>query len=255
VSKRDRIAVTTRAIWRESEYLMKPLVLFDIDGTLLKPGDKAHQLALTDAVKYVFELEISLEGVPLGGMLDSQIVRIALEKHGVPLNDIRAGLPAVMDQMGVRYLDLLEGDERRSWLLPGVHELVDSLVDEFVLSVLTGNASGVARAKLAAAGIDRYFPFGAYGDSADHRYELVPVAMKKMEIETGWQVEPDSVVIVGDTPRDIEAARESGTQVIAVATGRYSVDMLEEHEPDFLFSDLGAVDSVRSALKDLTSDK
>jgi phosphoglycolate phosphatase len=242
-------------IWRESEYLVKPLVLFDIDGTLLKPGDRAHQQALVDAVKHIFALEISLEGVPLGGMLDSQIVRIALEKHDVPLNDIRTGLAAVMDQMGVRYLDLLKGDERRSWLLPGVEELVDSLVDEFVLSVLTGNASSVARAKLAAAGIDRYFPFGAYGDSADHRYELVPVAMKKMEIETGLSIQPDEVVIVGDTPRDIEAARESGALVIAVATGRYTVDMLREHEPDLIFSDLAAVDSVRSALKDLMLDR
>jgi phosphoglycolate phosphatase len=231
---------------------VKSLILFDIDGTLLKPGDLAHQQALIDAVKHVFELEVSLDGVPLGGMLDSQIVRIALEKYDVPRNDIRAGLAAVMKQMGVRYLDLLDGDERQSWLLPGVEELVDLIADEFVLSVLTGNASGVARAKLAAAGIDRYFPFGAYGDSADHRHELVPVAMKKMQIEVGTEIEPDDVVIVGDTPRDIEAARESGTRVVAVATGRWAVETLQEYEPDVLFSDLAEVEHVRAALRELT---
>ena len=231
---------------------MTRLILFDIDGTLLKPGDTAHQQALIDAVRAVYQIEASLDGVPLGGMLDSQIVRLALEKHDVPTSDIRAGLTEAMEQMGRRYVELLDGDERRSWLLPGVEELVARMELEFLLSVLTGNASGVARAKLAAAGIDRYFPFGAYGDSADHRHELVPVAIGHAERATGDAPRPSDVLIVGDTPRDIEAARESGARVLAVATGRYSVDVLAEHQPDILLPDLGDVDHVVRSVRDLT---
>lgn len=232
---------------------MRRLILFDIDGTLLKPGDKAHQQALLDAIQTVYRIEASLDGVPLGGMLDSQIVRLALGKHDIAPDDIRAGLDEAMQRMGQRYDELLGEDERRSWLLPGVEELLLRTRQEFTLSVLTGNASGVARSKLAAAGIDQHFPFGAYGDSADHRHELVPVAMEHARRETGFSLDPSAVVLVGDTPRDIDAARSSGARVLAVATGRYSVDELLDHGPDQVFADLSEVDQVVHALNELTA--
>lgn len=223
---------------------MPQVLLFDIDGTLIKPGDPIHQQALLDAVRTVYQVEASLEGIPLGGMLDSQIVRLTLEKYDVPASDIRSGLTETMSIMGKRYGELLDGGERRSWLLPGVVELLSRLNGERVLSVLTGNASGVARAKLSAAGIDHYFPHGAYGDSADHRYELVAVAIERVTHTTGETFQETDVVLIGDTPRDIEAARESGAKVLAVATGRYSVDDLAEHDPDIVFEDLSETERV-----------
>jgi phosphoglycolate phosphatase len=228
-----------------------PLILFDIDGTLLKPGDRAHQQALVDAVEAVYQVEVSLDGVPLGGMLDAQIVRLALEKYDIPPNDIRSGLADVMARIGPRYLELLNGDDRRSWLLPGVEELIDRMVTTFTLSVLTGNATSVARAKLKAAGIDHYFPYGAYGDSADHRHELVSVVVEKVRNATGVSPQPEDVLIVGDTPRDIEAARASGARVLAVATGRHKIDELADYEPDLLFPNLGEVDRVYQAIQEI----
>ncbi|MEX2425399.1 MAG: HAD family hydrolase [Thermomicrobiaceae bacterium] len=232
---------------------MQGLILFDIDGTLLRPGDLAHQQSLVDSVRAVYGIEPSLEGVPLGGMLDSQIVRLALEKYQVPAGDIGDGLPSVMEQMGRRYLELLGDDDRRSWLLPGVDELLARTAPGFTLGVLTGNASGVARAKLMAAGIDHYFSFGAFGDSADHRHELVPVAIEQAEQKLGTVHQAGDVVIVGDTPRDIEAARESGASVIAVATGRYPVEELSQLDPDLVLSDLSEVENVYQALAKLTA--
>jgi phosphoglycolate phosphatase len=234
-----------------SSVLVKSLILFDIDGTLLRTGDRAHQQALIDSVRVVYGIDADLDGVSLGGMLDSQIVRLALEKYDVPPSDVRSGLGAVMEHMGTRYLELLNGDDRRSWLLPGVEELVEQLEDEFILSVLTGNASSVARAKLIAAGIDRFFSIGAYGDSADHRHELVPVVVKKVEKTLGVLPQPGDVLIVGDTPRDIEAARASSTRVLAVATGRHGIDELADYEPDLLFPDLGEVERVYQAIREM----
>jgi phosphoglycolate phosphatase len=230
-----------------------PLILFDIDGTLLKPGDLAHQQALLDAIEDVHGVRASLEGVPLGGMLDSQIVRIALERTGVSLEVIRAGQAQVMQRMGERYVELLGSDDRVSWLLPGVVTLIDRMVSDFTLSVLTGNASGVARAKLEAAGIARYFQTGAFGDSADHRHELVPVAVERASQITGVTPQPGQVVLIGDTPRDIEAAKASGSRVLAVATGRYGVEELADHEPDLVFATLEDVDQVYAAVRDLTA--
>lgn len=230
---------------------MPQVLLFDIDGTLIRPGDPIHQQALLDAIHSVYRIEASLEGVPLGGMLDSQIVRLTLEKYDVPADDVRTGLAETMTIMGKRYVELLGGGERRSWLLPGVEELLPRLNGERHLSVLTGNASGVARAKLSAAGIYQFFPSGAYGDSADHRYELVAVAIEHVQQSTSESLQHSDIVVIGDTPRDIEAARDSGTKVLAVATGRYSVDDLAEHQPDLLFEDLSDTVKIRQALDQL----
>jgi phosphoglycolate phosphatase len=230
-----------------------PLILFDIDGTLLKPGDKLHQQALLDAVEDVYGVLASLEGVPLGGMLDSQIVRLALEANALPPADIRDGLARTMQRMGERYVELLGNGERQSWLLPGVVELLDRMALEFTLSVLSGNASGVASAKLAAAGIASYFSSGAFGDSADHRHELVPVAVDLVRQRTGQAPQLGQVLLIGDTPRDIEAAKASGSRVLAVATGRYGVEELADHEPDLVFSTLEDVEQVYGAVRELTS--
>ena len=232
---------------------MTAVILFDIDGTLLKPGDTVHQQALLDAVAEVYGVQASLEGVPLGGMLDSQIVRLALEKESMPLETIRQRLAQTMQRMGERYVELLGDGERRSWLLPGVEALIARMAPEFTLSVLTGNATGVARAKLAAAGIGNYFPYGAFGDSADHRHELVPVAVELVRVQTGFAPQPGQVVLIGDTPRDIEAAKASGSRVVAVATGRYGIEELADHGPDVVFPTLEDVEQVYAVVLELTS--
>jgi phosphoglycolate phosphatase len=227
---------------------LRGLILFDIDGTLLRPGDKAHQQALVMAMRDVFDVPVDLEGVPLAGMLDSQIARIALARRQVPPDEIRAGLNQVMDRMGRHYASMVNGEERRSWLLPGVLPLLERLADTLVLAVMTGNARGVAHAKLRAAGIGHYFEIGSFGDTAEERHELVEVAVDAVEHMHGIRFVESRTVIIGDTPRDIEAGRLAGVSVAAVATGRFSVDVLGEHQPDLLFEDLSDVDTVERAL-------
>jgi phosphoglycolate phosphatase len=234
-----------------SGVLVERLILFDIDGTLLRVGDLLHQQAVLDAIRDVFEIEASLEGVPLGGMLDSQIVRLTLEKYKVQQDAINSGMPEAMSRIGDHYQRLIGDEDRTSWLLPGIEELIPRLREQYTLSVLTGNARGVARTKLAAAGIDHFFPVGAYGDSARHRHELVPVAVEQVQQHTGTAPQPGAVVLIGDTPRDIEAARSSGSKVVAVATGRYPVDVLADDEPDLLFRDFGDVDHVVRSIEEL----
>jgi phosphoglycolate phosphatase len=227
---------------------VRGLILFDIDGTLLRTGDRWHQQALVSAVEEVFRVPATLDGVPLAGMLDSQIVRLALEQQGVSEADIYRGLSDVMQAMERHYRGLVSGSERRSWLLPGVVELANRLSSDFALGVMTGNAKGVGRAKLELAGVDDLFPIGSYGDSADHRYQLVAVAAEVAAESYDREFVGDEMMIVGDTPRDIEAGRVAGTSVLAVATGRFSIDDLEPHEPDLLFEDLSEVEAVHEAI-------
>jgi phosphoglycolate phosphatase len=218
---------------------MRGLILFDIDGTILRAGDRAHGRAFVRAFLDVFSVEATLEGVPLAGMLDAQIARIALQPYAIDDDQISALLPELMDVMGRHYRDLIASEERRSWLLPGVVRLAESLRDDgFALGVLTGNAAMVARTKLESAGVAELFPVGAYGDSARERGHLVPVALDQAKEQYAVTFSSERTMLIGDTPRDIEAARHAKAGAFGVATGRYAVSVLDQHGPDILMPDL-----------------
>lgn len=233
---------------------MRGLILFDIDGTLLQAGDQDHQMAFVSAMKQVYGLPATLDGVPLAGMLDSQIARLALSRHGLSDDEINADLSKMVETMGEHYAEAIAEQSRIERVLPGVVEVAQRLhAERYALGVLTGNARSVAHVKLAAAGILKFFEFGAFGDTARERGHLVQVAWTEAEARHGISFAPRQTVLIGDTPRDIEAARTNQARVLAVATGRFSIDDLRAHDPDAVFADLSHVDSVLSTIATLTA--
>lgn len=231
---------------------MRGLVLFDIDGTLLRPGDLDHQVAFVEAMQQVYGLPATLEGVPLAGMLDSQIARLALGRHGLAEAEIDARLAEMVVLMGERYAAKVARDSRIERLLPGVVGTLERLQgDGFALGVLTGNVRAVAHAKLAAAGILRFFAAGAFGDSARERGHLVETARNDAAEVFHQAFSGTRTLLVGDTPRDIEAARHGGALVLAVATGRYDPAQLAAAQPDAVFPDLSDVGAVAATVERL----
>jgi len=233
---------------------VNPLILFDIDGTLLMAGDRHHGAAFTHAFESIFGKPVTLDGVPLAGMLDAQIARILFERHGLDEDASSVRLAEMMDMMGARYIETLAGASLRERLLPGVTEAVLACFErEWTTGVLTGNARSVGHAKLQAAGLDMLLTIGAFGDSATDRGHLVEAAIEDAERATGVRHRPEETVLIGDTPNDISAARLGGARVVAVATGRFDKTALSHHEPDALLPDLSDteafVQAVENALK------
>jgi len=232
------------------------LILFDIDGTLLQAGDRDHQVAFVAAMQEIYGLPATLTGVPLAGMLDSQIARLALAQHGLAEEDINARLAAMVARMGEHYTEAVARQSRIERLLPGVVEVAMRLrEDGFALGVLTGNAESVARVKLASAGIDELFPIGAYGDAAAERGDLVEAGLWAAHRNYGTTFGTRRTVLIGDTPRDIAAARDADTWVAAVATGRYSLADLAAYEPDLLLSDLREAAAAAAAIATLVGGR
>jgi phosphoglycolate phosphatase-like HAD superfamily hydrolase len=228
---------------------VNPLILFDIDGTLLMAGDRHHGAAFTHAFESVFGKPVTLDGVPLAGMLDAQIARILFERHGLDSDVSDARLTEMMDQMGARYVDALAGGSLRERLLPGVTEAVLACFErDWTAGVLTGNARSVGHAKLRAAGLEMLLTIGAFGDSATDRSHLVEAAIEDAERATGVRHRPEETVLIGDTPNDISAARLGGARVVAVATGRFDTEALRHHEPDALLPDLGDTEAFLAAV-------
>jgi phosphoglycolate phosphatase-like HAD superfamily hydrolase len=133
---------------------------------------------------------------------------------------------------------------------PGVAALLDRLADEprVTLGLLTGNIERGARLKLEPAGLNRYFPFGAFGDDSADRYCLPSIALARAREETGRDFDGPSVVIIGDSVHDVACGRSLGARAIAVATGPTPAEKLQAEWPDALFADFSDVEAAREAI-------
>jgi phosphoglycolate phosphatase len=168
-----------------------------------------------------------------------------------------AHIDAQMDRLIALYLDNLRVEltrpDKRAYMLPGVPALLDALEqrDDVILGLLTGNVEPGARAKLAAVGIDfERFRVGAFGSDHEHRPELPAIARARAKGELGVDVTGEAIVVIGDTPADLTCGRSLGASAIGVATGRYSVAQLLEHDPVAAFEDLSDTSAVLSAILD-----
>ena len=212
------------------------LLLFDIDGTLLTTNG-AGRPAVESALAELVGRPISTEGVSFSGKTDPQILREVLTQNDADETLLNGRFPEVVEAFRVTMVRVF--DPTGADALAGSRALVEQLHvdDRFQLALLTGNLQEMAYLKVGAIGFDeQHFPFGAFGSDHENRNELPAIAKERAIAHSG--TEPGDVVIIGDTPRDIECGHLGGCMTIAVPTGRFSYDELAEHKPDVLLDSL-----------------
>jgi phosphoglycolate phosphatase len=203
-----------------------PLLLWDIDGTLLLKASTEHAQAIHAAIKRVYHVDIPIERVEAAGRTDFAIARSILMLADVSAERIDEGLSNLRLVAVQEYARRVPGD-LSDRVAPHVPEVLDELVrrGDVRHSLVTGNLEPIARMKLRAAGIGRHFPEGqgAFGSDSEDRAELPAIARAR-----AGNHPPEDTVVIGDTPRDIACARADGVRVIAVATGPYRADQLAD---------------------------
>lgn len=227
---------------------MEKLILWDIDGTLLASGGVAGE-AMRAAMQRVYgELAI----VPLSSYAGKTDQQIILESFAELSPD---HLPSSLERFTATYIEELEVRRSeflaRCRVLPGVAAALERLAAEPVVqSVLTGNLRPIARIKLDLMGLARFLDLqaGAYGSDHHRRAELVPVAAARAERRYGRRFAGADVVVIGDTPNDIDCGRAAGARTVAVATGPFSPGELRAHAPDAVLADLSDTDAVLAAI-------
>lgn len=221
------------------------LLLFDIDGTLITSGG-AGERALKEAMSERFCVQEDFHGITLAGATDGLIARHLLEKHG--LESSPENITALLDSYITLLHDFVPRHQGR--LMPGIVALLDALKDrpDCVLALLTGNIARGAEIKLRHYGVWDYFPFGAFADDHHDRNQLGEFARSRARELHGEEFPPERVIVIGDTPKDIECGRAFGAKTVAIATGNYTSAELAEHQPDLLFEDLSDTEKVLQAI-------
>jgi phosphoglycolate phosphatase len=211
-------------------------VLWDIDSTLLKTGG-AGAVAWQRAFRELWEVDANITEHTREGMTDPEIAEIIFrEVIGRDGSDEeRAGAIA-------GYLSHLQEavDESPGYeLMPGITEILPRLAGEgILLGIVTGNIEAAAHIKLARGDLNRYFAFGGYGSDARDRTELTKKGIERGGKVAGHPLDPETTIGVGDTPRDVAACHAAGIKVVGVATGKYSVEELDEAGADWPIPDV-----------------
>ncbi len=203
------------------------LVLFDIDGTLLK-SQHAGMHAMLDAFHQLHpDRRFSFDGVDIAGRLDTLIYNEMTSNHGVP-NDPESH--DVFRQLYTTKIRSRLADCNTVIALDGVIELVDQLAKEpgVELGLLTGNYPDTARIKVRHAGLDPdQFRVNAFAMDGATRRDLPPVALDRYAQRHGSPLDPARAIIIGDTPNDVDCALHNGFRSLAVATGGFPAEQLK----------------------------
>jgi phosphoglycolate phosphatase-like HAD superfamily hydrolase len=227
------------------------LLLFDIDGTLVDALG-AGKAALGRAMLRVYGETGPIESFEFHGKTDPAIVRGLLRAAGWSDADIEDGFAATWSAYLEALDDELEQRDGSVKTFPGVEPLLRAVEADarFAPGLVTGNMESGASLKLGAAGLDRRFRYGAFGSDSERRDDLPPIALDRAERAYGQSFDLGAAVIVGDTPDDIRCARANGARVLAVSTGRHTVQELREHGPDAVFENLSDTPGVLRMLTD-----
>ncbi len=229
------------------------LLLFDIDCTLLNTGG-AGMNAFHGAIEDLYSDNLiggNSLSLDMAGSTDSGLVIEIFKSLGI--EDSVKERKVFFDNYLSKLNSNLSSSKFAGHLLPGVDTLLKELSVNFQIhgvytGLLTGNLEEGAKMKVEHFGIGEHFTFGAYGCDNHDRNKLGPIALERAYEKYDRNFDPENVIVIGDTPKDIKCAKAFGAKVLAVATGSFTRDELSQYEPDFVIEDLSDQQIVRNIL-------
>ena len=226
---------------------MPRLVLWDVDHTLIENAGVSKEIY--SAAFAILTGQRAQHAARTDGRTDREIMAGMISEHGEPPYDWPQIMSA-LERAGVAHRDVLAA---RGTILPGVVELVTALAErpDVVQTVVTGNVRANAQVKVGAVGLAKFFDLdvGGYGSDHIHRYRLVESARERAAAKYGPEFgQAGCAVVIGDTPRDVEAARLGGADMLAVASGLHSADELRSAGARLVVVDLSDTAEILSQL-------
>jgi phosphoglycolate phosphatase len=218
---------------------LKKLLLFDIDGTLLRAED-ATRHAINESFQSLFSIQESLQDMSFFSWTDLGLFREAAVKLiGRPFND---GEYAAFTKI---YTVRLHGQLQtcKFYLMPGIAELLPHLSarEDIILGLETGNIESAAWLKLKRGNIDGFFKFGGFGSDSVDRAELIKKGIERACALEQCVIPAENIFVIGDAPYDISAGKKIGVNTIAVGTGISDQEKVLAEKPDYYLKDLADI--------------
>ncbi|WP_243793074.1 HAD hydrolase-like protein [Saccharopolyspora gloriosae] len=224
------------------------LVLWDVDLTLIDArniGVDWYRRTLSEVTG------VQLRHVPdMAGKTELAITGEVLAAHDI---DVAAGtVEAMFSTLTTVVLADRDALSLRGSAMPGAAQALAALaeVPGVVQSLVTGNLPEVAFHKLDAFGLHRHvdFDIGGFGAESLHRHDLISAAVAKATAKHDAEFAPESVIVVGDTPRDVAGALRHGAIAVGVASGRSDERELRAAGAHVVLPDLTDTDAVLKAV-------
>jgi phosphoglycolate phosphatase len=211
-------------------------VLFDVDGTLISSGG-AGAASWRMAFDDLYGVPADIDRYTDEGMTEPEIASIMFRKV-LGRDPSEAELARLMSTR-MRHLRQTVAESNAFRVLPGARATLDRLeAGGYLLGVTTGGMEEAAHIKLVRANLDHYFSFGGFGSDSGDRIELTRRAIERASVLLGEPLDPRQVLVVGDTPHDVEAAHGAGAVAVGVATGRFDVEALRDAGADYVLRSL-----------------
>jgi len=235
---------------KDGSLMVKHLILLDIDGTLVWTGG-AGRAAMKAAMQEVYGTHGTLDTYNPGGRTMLEIMEVALSEGGVDKEDVHAKFDIYNTIMTGKLREFAKNGKYNFRACPGGLDLVDALGKrpDVMVGLVTGNPETTATIKLEAAGYDAtVFEVGGYGHESIVRADLIESAIERSVDILGYRIDPQCTVVLGDTIKDVVAAKVHGTRAVVVATGDDALDVLMQSEADYGLEDLTDTEEVLRAL-------
>jgi phosphoglycolate phosphatase len=218
---------------------LKKLLLFDIDGTLLRAQD-ATRLAMNEAFQSLFNTKKSLADMSFFSWTDLGLFReAAIKLIGRPFND---GEYSAFTKV---YTERLQGQLKtcKFYLMPGIAELLPRLSarEDVILGLETGNIESAAWLKLKRGNIDGFFKFGGFGSDSADRAELIQKSIERACALENCAIPAENIYVIGDAPYDVSAGKKAGVNTIVVGTGISDQEKVLAEKPNHYLKDLSDI--------------
>jgi phosphoglycolate phosphatase-like HAD superfamily hydrolase len=215
---------------------MRPaLVLFDIDGTLMRGAGAHHKEALLEGIRRVTGLETSFAGVDTAGKLDMDLIADLLRAAGGRAD--AALVRQIAHECQLAYVANCAHD-LRPFVCRGAAELLADLAQRGVaLGLVTGNLSAIGWRKMELAGLKGFFHCGAFSEDGATRAEIARMALDRARAQRHAAADC-RVILIGDHRNDVEAAKANGIRSVAVASGPMPAAELRSFKPDIFVESL-----------------
>ena len=219
---------------------MVKLILFDIDGTLIRSGG-AGVRAFERTFNEIFGLQNATQRMKFAGRTDVSLVRECFRLFEI--DPVEENFRRFFENYPIFLEELLKSTT--GGVCEGITTLIRQLElapEKPVLGLLTGNVRRGAELKLRHYKLWHHFTTGAFADDHEDRNCIASIAQRRGSEALGKKLAGEEIVVIGDTPLDIACGQSIGAKVLAVGTGEYGRAELAKTGPTWAVDHVGQIE-------------